>query len=221
MNSLKKFDISHFSKKIKFVAGTDEAGRGPLAGPVVAAAVIFDKDTFHKEINDSKKLSEKKRNELYDWIIQNSLTCGIEIIGAKEIDALNILQASLKAMKNAVSRLSPRPNLVLIDGNKSFITEIKTKTVIGGDSRSFAIAAASIIAKVTRDKLMKNLAQEFPEYGWEKNKGYPTLEHRRAIKKFGPTPFHRTTFIGNIITKESNNDFSLGMKSGRAKEQTR
>ncbi len=202
MNSLKKFDNTFSSRKVKFIAGCDEAGRGPLAGPVVAAAVIFDKKTFHKEINDSKKIPGKKRDELYNWILENCLSYGIGIIGHEEIDEINILQASLKAMKLAAAQLSPLPNLILIDGNKSFISDIKTKTVVKGDAKSFSIAAASIIAKVIRDEIMKTAHEKFPEYLWNQNKGYPTLAHRDAVKKFGASPFHRKTFLRKLLTEE-------------------
>jgi ribonuclease HII len=202
MNTLKNFDNSLLNRKIKLIAGCDEAGRGPLAGPVVAAAVIFNKKAFHKEINDSKKLSGIKREELYEWILQNCLGCGIGIIEHEEIDKINILQASLKAMKEAVGLLKINPDLILIDGNKSFSSEIKTKTIVKGDSKSFSIAAASIIAKVTRDRIMKNAHNEFPEYKWNQNKGYPTKAHREAVKKFGASPYHRKTFLKKIFSEE-------------------
>ncbi len=207
MRTLKNFDNKFLSKKIRLIAGVDEAGRGPLAGPVVAAAVIFDKKTFHKEINDSKKISEKKREELYGWILENCLSFGIGIIGHEEIDEINILQASLKAMKYAATQLFPVPNLILIDGNKSFVADIKTKTVVKGDSKSFSIAAASIIAKVTRDRIMKEAHEKFPEYLWDRNKGYPTLAHREAVKKFGASPFHRKTFLSRILVEEQEKFF--------------
>src|SRR3989339_580068 len=189
MNELKLFDKKFLSRKSKLLAGVDEAGRGPIAGPVVAAAVIFDKKTFHKEINDSKQIPEKKREELFDWILQNCLSYGVSIIDHLEIEEINILQASLKAMSIAVDRLTIKPNLILIDGNKSFPSEIKTKTIVKGDAKSFSIAAASIIAKVTRDKIMLEAHENFPEYSWNHNKGYATLEHRIAVKKFGASPF--------------------------------
>ena len=202
MKTLKLFDNKFFSAKIKLLAGVDEAGRGPLAGPVVASSVMFDKKTFHREINDSKKLSEKKREELYDWILENCLCYGIGIIDHLEIEKINILQASLKAMRIAVEQLALKPNLILIDGNKSFPSEIKTKTIIKGDAKSFSIAAASIIAKVTRDKIMKQAHEKFPEYSWNHNKGYATLEHRIAIKKFGASPIHRKSFLSRILNTE-------------------
>lgn len=199
MNELKKFDNSFLKRKIKLIAGVDEAGRGPLCGPVVAASVIFDKKVFHQRINDSKKITEKMRSELFNWIIENCDSYGIGIVDHKKIDEINILQASLKAMKIAVQSLKSEPHLVLIDGNKSFPSEIPVQTIIKGDSKSFSIAAASILAKVTRDRLMLKLAEEYPGYGWEHNKGYATREHVAAIKKFGITPHHRNTFLKNII----------------------
>ncbi|MBI5730459.1 MAG: ribonuclease HII [Ignavibacteriales bacterium] len=202
MNSLKKFDNNFFSNKVKFLAGVDEAGRGPLAGPVVAAAVIFDKKTFHKEINDSKQIPEKKREELFDWITKNCLCYGVGIIDHLEIEEINILQASLKAMRIAVEQLTIKPNLILIDGNKSFLSEMKTKTIVKGDSKSFSIAAASIIAKVTRDKIMREAHEKFPIYSWNHNKGYATLEHRIAVKKFGASPFHRKSFLSRILNND-------------------
>ena len=200
MNHLKQFDKSFLTKKVNLLAGVDEAGRGPLAGPVVAAAVIFDKKTFHEQINDSKKISETRREELYNWIVGNCISYGIGIIDHIEIDKINILQASLKAMKIAALQLEPKPNLILIDGNKSFISDTKSTTVVKGDAKSFSIAAASIIAKVTRDRVMKEYAGKFPNYGWEHNKGYATKEHISAIKKHGATELHRKTFLNNILS---------------------
>jgi len=200
MNSLKKLDNSFHSRKIKYIAGIDEVGRGPIAGPVVAAAVIFDKKKFHPKINDSKKLTEKQRNDLFYWIIENSISYGIGIVEQNEIDEINILQAALKSMKQAVAGLFPQPNLCLIDGNKSFFSELKTKTIIKGDSKSFSIAAASIIAKVTRDRIMTSLSNQFREYSWESNKGYATQAHISAVKKFGASPIHRKTFLTRIIS---------------------
>lgn len=199
MNSLKKFDTSFLTGNTKIIAGTDEAGRGPIAGPVVAAAVIFDKKTFHKDVNDSKKLSEKKRDELFEWITSNCISYGIGIISHEEIDEINILQASLKAMGNAVEQLNKKPDLVLIDGNKTFLSKIQTRTIVKGDAKSFSIAAASIIAKVTRDKMMYKYSEKYPNYLWNKNKGYPTKAHIEAVKKFGITPLHRKTFLSKII----------------------
>ena len=213
MNKLKLFDNKFLIRKIKLIAGVDEAGRGPIAGPVVAAAVIFDKKTFHKEINDSKQVPEKKREELFDWILQNCLCYGVGIIDHLEIEEINILQASLQAMKIAVGKLTIKPNLILIDGNKSFPSEIKTKTIVKGDAKSFSIAAASIIAKVTRDKIMLEAHENFPMYSWNHNKGYTTLEHRIAVKKFGISPFHRKSFLSRILNEDNQeNLFYSGTK---------
>jgi len=204
---MKNFDNSFLNDKIKLIAGTDEAGRGPLAGPVVAAAVIFSPDTFIENVNDSKKLSEKEREKLFPIIIVKSLSYGISIVSNAKIDKINILQASLLAMKNSVNKLQVKPDLILIDGNKTFIHEIPTRPVVKGDSKSFAIAAASIIAKVTRDKIMKRLSRKYPRYLWSKNKGYPTQEHINAIKIFGPTSLHRRSFLHNILAENFEIDF--------------
>ena len=199
---MKNFDNSFLTEKIKYVAGVDEAGRGPLAGPVVAAAVIFEKDIFIEEVDDSKKLNEKVREELFDLIIGKSLCYGIGVIDHKEIDRINILQASLLAMRRAVSKLSTKPNFILIDGNKSFYSRIPIKTVVKGDSLSFSIAAASIIAKVTRDRIMKNESERYPHYLWHQNKGYATSEHIEAIWKYGLSPLHRKTFLSKILNRQ-------------------
>lgn len=202
MNSLIKFDKSFRNRKIKYLAGVDEAGRGPIAGPVVAAAVIFDNKTFHNKINDSKKLNEKTREELFEWIVKNCISYGIGILDHLEIDRINILQASLKAMKIAVSNLKPEPQLCLIDGNKTFNSDLKTITVIKGDSKSFSIAAASIIAKVTRDRIMKEHSKNYPQYFWNHNKGYATSAHIHAVKQFGISELHRKTFLSKILNEE-------------------
>lgn len=203
MNQLKKFDKSLLNSKIRFIAGVDEAGRGPLAGPVVAVAVIFDSKTFIEEVNDSKKVSENKRELLYDIIIKTAVAYGVGVVDEKTIDEINIFQATMRAMKGAVSNLKITPDLVIIDGNKTFETKLKTKSIVKGDSLSFSIAAASIIAKVTRDRIMRKASEDFPEYLWSKNKGYGTREHIRAIKKYGPSSLHRTSFLGNILERES------------------
>jgi ribonuclease HII len=202
MNALRKFDNSYISRKVKLLAGVDEAGRGPIAGPVVAAAVIFDKKTFHSKINDSKKLKETTREELFYWIIENCISYGIGIIDHEEIDKINILQASLKAMRIAVEQLNPKPQLCIIDGNKSFNSKIKTKTIVKGDAKSFSIAAASIIAKVTRDRIMKDLSKIYPQYSWDQNKGYATRAHIKAVKVNGISELHRKTFLSRILNEE-------------------
>lgn len=199
---MKKFDNSYLRDSVKRIAGVDEAGRGPLAGPVVAAAVMFENDYIIEGVNDSKKLSEKKRESLYELIINGSLAYGIGIVDHNQIDKINILQASLKAMKLAVDQLKTKPDLVLIDGNKTFYSEIEAEAIVKGDSKSFAIAAASIIAKVTRDRIMYEASRVYPQYLWNKNKGYATREHIEAIQKYGPTNLHRKTFLSNILPEE-------------------
>lgn len=197
--TLKNFDKEYINGKVKSLAGVDEAGRGPLAGPVVAAAVIFSTDTFIEGINDSKRVSAGLREVLYDEIIEKSLAYGFGIVAEDEIDKINILQASLKAMRIAAGKLKPKPDLILIDGNKSFASRTPTETIIKGDSKSFSIAAASILAKVKRDRIMIKASEEYPGFLWHKNKGYATREHIEAIKEKGITPLHRKTFLSNII----------------------
>jgi len=196
---LKKFDKTFLSDSVKVIAGVDEAGRGPLAGPVVAAVAIFDNKTIIPKINDSKKLSAKVREELYDEIIKQAVSYGVGIVHQKEIDKINILQATLKAMQLAVAKLKVTPDLILIDGNKSFDSKIPTKTIVKGDSKSYSIAAASILAKVTRDRIMITESKKHPEYLWHKNKGYGTREHIKAIKEFGITKLHRKSFLNRIL----------------------
>jgi len=199
---LKAFDKKYLSKKIKYLAGVDEAGRGPLAGPVVAAAVIFKKNTSIEGVNDSKLLSEKKREKLFNQIISSALSYSVSVVNHNVIDDVNILNASLLAMKNAVDELKIKPDLVLVDGNKKFDSEIPVIPIVKGDAKSFSIAAASILAKVTRDRLMKDLAKEYPHYLWEQNKGYPTKKHREIIRQIGPSPLHRKTFLKKIIPEQ-------------------
>lgn len=199
---LKNFDNSFLNEKIKTIAGVDEAGRGPLAGPVVAAAAVFDKSKKIVGINDSKKLSEKERNILYDAIISEASSYGIGIMHEGIIEEINILQATLKAMEQAVNQLSLKPDLILIDGNKSFACDIITRTIVKGDSKSFSIAAASILAKVTRDRIMDEAHKKYPQYQWNKNKGYATKDHINLIKIYGPCPLHRKKFLRNIFQNE-------------------
>lgn len=203
--ALKLFDDQFRNEQVKLIAGVDEAGRGPLAGPVVAASVIFNSDVYIEGINDSKKLTEKERTRLFNIITEKSLTFSYSIIQPEEIDKINILQASLLAMKQSINKLKIQPNLILIDGNKSFEHPVKSETIVKGDAKSFSIAAASIIAKVIRDEIMINLSNEFPIYKWSKNKGYPTKEHIQTIRKYGYTPIHRKTFLKNILTQEQLN----------------
>lgn len=197
---MKDFDRTFLCKSINIIAGIDEAGRGPLAGPVVAASVIFENETIIEGINDSKKLSACKREELFEKIITKSLCYSIGIVDEKQIDEINILNAALKAMKNAADKLTVKPDLILIDGNKPFKSEIPVKTIVKGDAKSFSIAAASILAKVTRDRIMKEASENHPEYLWHKNKGYGTKQHIEAIHNFGYTDFHRVSFLNKILS---------------------
>ena len=178
----------------QLVAGVDEAGRGPLAGPVVAAAVIFPPDYIHAEINDSKQLSASKREKLYGIIEQDAVAVGMRVIDADVIDHVNILQASLGAMREAVLELSTSPDFLLVDGVHRIPIITPQKPLIKGDSLSISIAAASIIAKVTRDRIMEMYHRQFPQYNFRKNKGYGTKEHIKAIKEFGICKIHRKSF---------------------------
>ena len=177
----------------KLIAGIDEAGRGPWAGPVVSAAVILNEKNIPDGLNDSKKLSEKKRLSLYSSIY-NFHFVGVGISSIEEIDSMNVLQATFLSMKRAVEDLNPQPEYILVDGNLDPGLNFKTKCIIKGDSISISIAAASVIAKVTRDNLMLKLDKEFPDYNWKKNKGYGTAEHRNALELHGPCKYHRKSF---------------------------
>lgn len=176
-------------------AGCDEAGRGCLAGPVVAAAVILPKNYRHPILNDSKKLSAKQRAILKDEIMNSAISWNVGFVNNEEIDEMNILRASIKAMHIAIEGLGKIPQFLLIDGNRFYpYKDIKYKTIIRGDGLYFSIAAASVLAKTFRDEYMEKIDSEFPEYGWNKNKGYPTAFHRNAINKYGITPYHRKSF---------------------------
>ena len=189
------FDISHKTENVKIICGVDEAGRGPLAGPVVAAACILPDDFFLAELNDSKKLTEKKREKIFDIIIKNAIDFSIAMASVEEIEEINILNAAMLAMKRAIDGLEIKPDLALIDGNTSRGFSLPTKTVVGGDAKSPSIAAASILAKVTRDRMCYEFDKEFPEYGFAKHKGYGTKVHMEAIKTYGVTPIHRKSFL--------------------------
>ncbi|MDO8525662.1 MAG: ribonuclease HII [Candidatus Omnitrophota bacterium] len=175
------------------VAGVDEAGRGPLAGPVVAGAVILKDFGFTCEINDSKQLSRKKREIAYKEILEKSVV-GVGIIDEKTIDRINIYQATLKAMRMAVKNLNIPPDYVLVDGRMKLITKCPVKCIVKGDSKSMSIAAASIVAKVTRDRLMRKYDKQYPQYGFAAHKGYGTRLHMETLKKFGPSPIHRLSY---------------------------
>ncbi len=185
--------LTHYSDLIE--AGCDEAGRGCLAGPVVAAAVILKEDVDYPELNDSKQLTEKKRMQLRELIMQEAVSYGIGIVTAQEIDEINILNASFLAMHRALDQLKTRPKLLLIDGNRfNPYKKVKHVCIVGGDAKYQSIAAASILAKTTRDMMMKQYDEQYPVYNWKKNKGYPTPEHKKAIAEHGTTPLHRMTF---------------------------
>ena len=178
------------------VCGTDEAGRGPLAGPVYAAAVILPAGLFIEGLNDSKKISEKKREKLFEIIKAEAVSYGIASASEEEIDTINILNAAQLAMRRAVAMLTPRPDLVLVDGNVAREFEMKAVPIIGGDAVSPSIAAASILAKVSRDRVCLEMDAKYPEYGFAKHKGYPTKAHMDAVRQYGPCPCHRRSFLG-------------------------
>lgn len=187
--------LASFKYTGKIEAGCDEAGRGCLAGPVVAAAVILPPDFKSEELNDSKKLSEKQRYHLREIIFEKALGWAVSEVSHSEIDEINILNASFLAMHRALNQLQIQPELILVDGNRfNPYPKIPHECIIKGDGKFLSIAAASILAKTHRDDVMKNLHQKFPKYGWDKNMGYPTAKHRKAIAEFGVTPHHRMSF---------------------------
>ena len=194
--SINYFEIQAKSRGFKFVAGIDEAGRGPLAGPVVAAAVVLSEEFELPGLTDSKKLTEKQRNRFYPQIRQRATAVGVGVASVAEIDRINILQATLLAMERAILHLPKTPDHLLIDGITPIPLKISQQTLIKGDSRSLSIAAASVIAKVVRDRIMQSFAKQLPEYGFAKHKGYGTQAHRQAIAEFGPSYLHRKTFSG-------------------------
>ena len=183
----------------RYICGIDEAGRGPLAGPVVAGAVVLPKGCRILYINDSKKLSEKKREELFDVISREAVSVGIGIVSAQRIDEINILQATYEAMRQAIQKLSVQPDILLNDAVTIPGVSIRQVPIIKGDAKSISIGAASIVAKVTRDRLMVEYDKILPQYGFASNKGYGSTEHIEALKRFGPTPIHRATFIKNFV----------------------
>lgn len=184
-----------YAQNIAVICGVDEAGRGPLAGPVCAAAVILPKHLDLPGLTDSKKLTDKKRRELYPVIKEQAIAYGIGFASEQEIDEINILQATFLAMQRALDQLNVKPDLALIDGNREKDFGIPVKTVVKGDSLSLNIAAASVLAKVTRDDLMLELAQKYPQYGFEIHKGYGTRAHYAALREFGPCEIHRMSFL--------------------------
>lgn len=196
-----KYETELVSKGYKFIAGCDEAGRGPLAGPVVVASVIMPLDNIILGVDDSKKLTEKKREELYDQIINKALSYKIEVVGEKIIDAINILNATKMGMENAINELSLKPDIALIDAVKGLNLVCESLPIIHGDALSYSIACASILAKVYRDRLMVELDKQYPEYNFAKHKGYGTKMHIDALKKYGKCEIHRDSFIKNFVGK--------------------
>ena len=186
---------------LAYIAGLDEAGRGPLAGPVVAAAVILPKDIFLPFLNDSKKVTEKRRDVLFDEIKQNAIAYGIGIASNTLIDEINILQATYEAMREAINSLSTCPDILLVDAVHITGIDIRQVGIVKGDAKSVNIAAASILAKVTRDRLMAEYDKIYPEYGFASNKGYGTATHIAALKEYGPCEIHRKSFIGNFVSE--------------------
>lgn len=194
-----KYEKEAIAKGYKSICGVDEAGRGPLAGPVCAAAVILPPDTIIEGVNDSKKLSEKKREALYDVIKEQALSYSIAFASVEEIEELNILQATMVAMKRAIKGLDIPADFAMIDGNRLPQLDIPAEFVIKGDANSMSIAAASILAKVTRDRLCADYDRDYPQYGFAKHKGYGTKLHREAILKYGPCKIHRMSFLKKIL----------------------
>jgi ribonuclease HII len=183
----------------EYICGIDEVGRGPLAGPVVACAVVLPKDARILYVNDSKKLSEKRREELFDIITEQAVSFGIGVVDWKTIDEINILQATYEAMRQAINNLSVKPDILLNDAVTIPGVDIKQVPIIKGDAKSLSIASASIVAKVTRDRMMVEYDRTYPEYDFASNKGYGTAAHIAALKQFGATPIHRKTFIKNLM----------------------
>lgn len=202
LNELKEIDKSYFKEGYNYICGIDEAGRGPLAGPVVVAAVIMPKDSMIEGVNDSKKVSEKKREKLYELIIEEAISYSVGIVDQNEIDRINILNATKAGLTEAVRTLKVKPELILVDALTNVDTcGVPYQSIIKGDAKSYSIAAASIIAKVTRDRIMREWDKVYPQYGFEKHKGYGTAAHISAIKENGLCPLHRLSFVKNIINK--------------------
>ena len=200
LTNLKMMEKELYNKGFEYICGIDEAGRGPLAGPVVVAGVIMPKDSMIEGVNDSKKVSEKKREKLYDIIIEEAISYSVAIIGQDVIDNINILNATKQGVTTVVEELDVKPNLILVDA----LTHIDTKgrpydSIIKGDAKCYNISAASIIAKVTRDRIMREWDKVYPQYGFINHKGYGTAKHIAALKEYGPCPIHRRTFIKNFV----------------------
>ena len=198
MSDLWLLENEIYASGVSCLCGVDEAGRGPLAGPVCAAAVMLPRGLDIPGLNDSKKLTEKKREELYDIICAGAVCYGVAFAGVEEIERLNILNATFLAMNCAIAQLSVPPQLALIDGNRDSGIEAPSRCIVKGDALCADIAAASVLAKVTRDRYMTALAREYPQYGFEKHKGYGTKQHYAAIREFGPSPAHRMSFLKTL-----------------------
>ena len=200
LNALKEEEIKLYENNIEYICGIDEAGRGPLAGPVVVGAVILPKDSFIEGVNDSKKISEKKREKIYEQIIEEAISYSVGIVDQKTIDEINILNATKLGVKLALEGLKQRPDVIMVDALNNMDTlGIPYISVVKGDAKNYSIAAASIIAKVTRDRIMKEWDEIYPIYGFSKHKGYGTAEHIRVIKENGPCILHRKSFIKNFV----------------------
>ena len=201
MSELWKYEHQCYEEGFEIVCGVDEAGRGPLAGPVCAAAVILPRDLAIEGLNDSKKLSDKRRRALFEQISAQAVSYGIAFATEQEIDKINILQATFLAMRRALERLTVRPSIALIDGNRETDFGLPVRTIVKGDSLSANIAAASILAKVTRDDFMMQQAELYPQYGFDVHKGYGTCAHYDALRKYGPCPIHRRTFLKKLYAE--------------------
>ena len=200
LKELKKIELDYHKQGRKYIAGIDEAGRGPLAGPVVVGCVIMPEDSFIEGVNDSKKVSEKKREKLYDEIINNAISWSVAVIGWHEIDELNILNATKKGVTECINNLETKPELILVDALKGIDTcNIPYVSMVKGDAKCYSISAASILAKVTRDRIMREWDEVYPQYGFAKHKGYGTKAHIEALKEYGPCPIHRKTFITHFV----------------------
>ena len=200
LKELKQIEEELYNSGVNLICGIDEAGRGPLAGPVVVAAAIMPRDSMIEGVNDSKKVSEKKREKLYDLITDEAIAYGVGIIDQKEIDRINILNATKEGLTMAVKELNPKPDLITVDALSKIDTEgIPYKSIIKGDAKCYSIACASIIAKVTRDRIMRQWDEVYPQYGFIKHKGYGTAAHISAIKEYGLCPLHRLSFVKNIV----------------------
>ena len=196
-----EFENQYHAEGYNVICGVDEAGRGPLAGPVYAAAVILPDGLEELGINDSKKMSEKKREQLFDIVTENAIAYGVGFATEKEIDEINILNATYLAMKRAVEAMGVKPDMVLVDGNRKPGTGYEEVTIVKGDAKSISIAAASILAKVSRDRYMRELAEKYPEYEFERHKGYGTKLHYEKIEQYGILPDHRRSFLKKILEK--------------------